>query len=182
MRSLRFIVTGSMLALMVVSGCGYKIGTMHRTDVKSIVIPAWTRGSGVYRRGLEMRLTKAIVTRIQLDTRYRLTNEAKADTKLTGELTNVRQQIVAINTDTGGARAKEVTFTVSFKWVDLRNGEDIVVRENFDIRGRYITAEPFGETFFQGSQEVIDEAAQRIVEQLEDAWPDSEQNAGDEKL
>jgi hypothetical protein len=171
-----------MLALILVSGCGYEIGVMHRPDVESIAIPVWTRGSGVYRRGLEMQLTKAIVNRIQLDTRYKLTNVAKADTKLVGELTNVRQQIVAINTDTGGARAKEVTFTVSFRWVDLRNGEDIVVRDNFDIRGRYITTDPFNETFFQGSQEVIDEAAQRIVEQLEEGWPDSEQNAGDEKL
>lgn len=183
MKNTRFIAIVGLIALAAVSGCGYKIGTMHRTDVRSIVIPVWTRGAGVFRRGLEMQLTQAIASRIQLDTRYRITNEAKADTKLSGQLVNVRQRSMTINTDTGSSRAKEATFTVSFKWVDLRNGEELVVRENFDVKGRYITAEPFGETFFQGSREAIDEAAQRIVEQLEEEWPDpSETAARDEKL
>ena len=179
MKSLRFVAIGGLIALSAVLGCGYKIGTMHRSDVRSIVVPVWTRGSGVFRRGIEMQLTKAIITRIQLDTRYRIANEAHADTKLTGQLTNVRQRALTINTDTGTSRAQEVTFTVSFKWVDLRSGEELVVRDGFDVSGRYITAHPFGETFFTGSQEAIDEAAQRIVEQLEQGWPDSD---GDEKL
>jgi len=179
MKSLRFVAIGGLIALSAVSGCGYKIGTMHRSDVRSIVIPVWTRGHGVFRRGLEMQLTKAIINRIQLDTRYRITNEAQADTKLTGQLTNVRQRVLTINTDTGASRAKEATFTVSFKWVDLRNGEELAVKKDFNVRGRYITADPFGETFFAGSQEAIDEAAQRIVEQLEQGWSDSD---GDEKL
>ena len=166
MKNLRFVAIGGLIALFAVSGCGYKIGTMHRSDVKSIVVPVWTRGHGVFRRGLEMELTKAIITRIQLDTRYRITTETHADTKLAGQLTNVRQKSLTINTDTGSSRAQEATFTVSFKWVDLRSGEELVVRDSFDVKGRYITAAPFRETFFTGSQEAIDEAAQRIVEQL----------------
>jgi len=183
MKKIRFIAISGLLALAAVSGCGYKIGTMHRTDVDSIVVPVWTRGHNVFRRGIEMQLTKAIVNRIQLDTRYRITDETKADTKLSGELTNVRQRAMTINTDTGVSRAREVTFTVSFKWVDLRNGEELVVRENFDVKGRYINAGAFGETFFTGSQEAIDEAAQRIVEQLEEGWPETSAFAdGDEEL
>jgi hypothetical protein len=179
MKSLRFVVIGGLIALSVISGCGYKIGTMHRTDVRSIVVPVWTRGNGVFRRGLEMDLTKAVITRIQLDTRYKITTEAHADTKLTGQVVEVRQRALTINTNTGGSRAQEATFTVSFKWVDLRSGDELVVRDAFEVRGRYITAAPFGETFFTGSQEAIDEAAQRIVEQLEQGWGESD---GDEKL
>jgi hypothetical protein len=179
MKSLRVVAISGLIALAAVSGCGYQIGTMHRTDVKSIAIPTWTRGRGVFRRGIEIQLTQAIVKRVQLDTRYRITNATKADTKLTGQLVNVRQRARTINTDTGTARAKEVTFTISFKWVDLRSGDELAVREDFDVRGEYITAEPFDETFFTGSQAAIDDAAQRIVEQLEEGWPDSD---GDEKL
>ena len=177
MRTLRFAAIGALIALSAASGCGYKIGTMHRTDVKSIAIPVWTRGSGVFRRGLEMDLTQAVVKRVQLDTRYRISNEAKADSKLTGELTNVRQRSLTINTNTGSSRAMEATFTVSFKWVDLRSGEELTVKENFEVSGRYITAAPFNETFFAGSREAIDQAAQRIVEQLEQGWPDPEEQA-----
>jgi len=183
MKTLRFVAIGGLIALAAASGCGYKIGTLHRSDVRSIAIPVWTRGHGVFRRGLEMDLTKAVVNRIQLDTRYRICGEVQADTKLTGQLTNVRQRSLTINTDTGSSRAMEATFTVSFKWTDLRNGEVLVNRDDFEVSGRYIQATPFGETFFSGSREAIDEAAQRIVEQLEEEWPDPEEEkkTGDEK-
>ena len=55
-------------------------------------------------------------------------------------------------------------------------------RDNFNVRGEYITEYPFSETFFTGSQAVIDDAAQRIVEQLEEGWPDQADQPGDEKL
>ena len=182
MKTLRFVAIGGIIALAAASGCGYKIGTMHRSGVRTIAIPVWTRGHGVYRRGLEMELTKAVINRIQLDTRYRICAETQADTKLTGQLDNVRQQPLTINTDTGTSRALEATFTVSFKWIDLRSGDELVVKENFEVSGLYITAAPFGETFFTGSQEAIDETAQRVVEQLEEGWPDpSELTDGDEK-
>ena len=182
MKTLRFVAIGGLITLAAASGCGYKIGTLHSSDVQTIAIPVWTRGHGVFRRGLEMQLTKAVVNRIQLDTRYRICAEAQADTKLTGQLNNVRQQSLTINTDTGTSRAMEATFTVSFKWIDLRSGDERVVKEDFDVSGRYITAAPFSETFFSGSQEAIDEAAQRIVEQLEEGWPDPSDRAdGDEK-
>jgi len=183
MRTSRFVAVAGLVALMMVSGCGYKIGTLHRSGVRTIAIPVWTRGHAVYRRGIEMDLTKAVVNRIQVDTRYRITDEAKADTKLVGQLKNVSQRPLSINTDTGRARAMEATFTVSFKWIDLRTGEVLAKRDNFDVRGEYIRESPFSETFFTGSQAVIDDAAQRIVEQLEEGWPDSsDESPGDEKL
>ncbi len=183
MRTLRFGVICGLLAVAIVSGCDYKIGTLHRTDVRTIVIPVWTRGHGVYRRGLEMDLTKAVITRIQSDTRYKITNQAKADTKLTGQLEMVTQRPLSINTDTGRARAMEAVFTVSFTWVDLRDGKELAKVDNFEVRDQYITESPFSESFFTGSQAVIDKAAQRIVEQLEEGWPDpSAKTDGDEKL
>ena len=183
MITLRFVAIGALIALASASGCGYQIGSMHRKNVRSIVIPVWTRGAGVFRRRLEFDLTNAVIKRIQLDARYRICAETQADTKLTGELINVRQRARTINTDTGASRAMEATFTVSFKWVDLRNGDELANEKNFEVRGQYITAAPFGETFFTGGQEAIDKIARRIVEQLEEGWTDpSELTDGDEKL
>lgn len=173
MRALKFVVLIGLIALSAASGCGYKIGMMHRSDVKTIAIPVWTRGHGVFRRGLEMDLTKAVINCIQVDTRYSITSAAKADTKLTGQIDEIRQRPLSINTDTGRARAMETTFIVSFKWVDLRSGDVLVKKDRFQIIDQYIGEYPFGETFFTGSQAVIDQAAQRIVEQLEQGWPES---------
>lgn len=154
----------------VVGGCNYKIGSMHRADVKSIYVPVWTRGRDVYRRDVEKRLTEAIIKRIQADTQYKISTQALADTKLTGTIEKIRQHVLTINTDTGGARELEVEFTVSFVWTDLRKGKELVRKSKFRAVGRYIRSEPFSETFAVGGEDVINEVAQRIVEQLEEKW------------
>jgi len=171
MKTIRLIsVLGIAVLTAAVGGCGYKIGTLHRTDIKTIAVPVWTRGHGVYRRGLEVDLTEAIIKRLQLDTKYRICDEAQANTRFTGRLENVHQQSLTINTDTGTSRELEATFTVSFTWTDLRNGKELVKREAFPATGRYVPPNPFNQTFFTGSREAIDQAAQRIVEQLETGW------------
>jgi len=153
----------------VVGGCGYRIGSMHRSDVRSIHVPVWTRGRDVYRRDVEKRLTEAIIKRIQADTQYKISTQALADAKLTGTIERITQHVLTINTDTGGARELEVEFTVSFVWTDLEKGKEQRWKD-FRAVGRYIRSEPFSETFAVGGEDVINEVAQRIVEQLEEKW------------
>jgi len=152
-----------------VGGCGYKIGSMHRSDVKSIYVPVWTRGRNVYRRDVEKHLTEAIIKRIQTDTQYRISTQAAADTKLTGTIERIRQDVLTINTDTDEARELEVEFTVSFVWTDLRKAKE-QRWDKFRAVGRYIRSAPFSETFAVGGEDAINEVAQRIVEQLEEKW------------
>jgi len=171
MKTMRFIsVLGLVVVTAAVGGCGYQMGTLHRSGVKTIAVPVWTRGHGVYRRGLEMDLTEAVIKRLQLDTKYRISDEAQADTRLVGRLDNVHQQALTINTNTGTSRELEATFVVSFTWTDLRNGREIVKKDAFSATGRYVPPNPFNQTFFTGNREAIDQAAQRIVEQLETPW------------
>ena len=166
---LRMALVVLAAAAAVVGGCNYKIGSMHRSDVKSIYVPVWTRGREVYRRDVEKRLTEAIIKRIQADTQYKISTQALADTKLTGTIERIRQHVLTINTDTGGARELEVEFTVSFVWTDLRKGTEQRWGK-FRAVGRYIRSAPFSETFAVGGEDVINEVAQRIVEQLEEKW------------
>lgn len=168
----------SLLLCSVVCGCnsdpgkGYTFASPHREGIESIAIPMWTRSRNVYRREIEIRLTEAIIKRIELDTPYKVTTKDRADTMLTGTLEGISQRPMSVDPNTGRTREQEVIVTVSFRWSDLRTGEVLLDRERKMIRapGVYIPLAPFGEDFSQGCEEAINEAARRVVETLEADW------------
>jgi len=165
-----------LTTLMLLPGCatdpsaGYTTAQQFPEGIDSVCVPIWNRAKPVYRRGWEDRLTEALVKRIELDTPYEVTTKARADTELTGSIDRISQRVLSFNPDTGRARELEVTFTTSFRWTDLRSGEVILERNNFRIAGTYIEECGFSEDFFQGGEDVVNELAKRIVEQMESPW------------
>ena len=167
---LAYILLTSLAGCNVDPSVGYTTANQYRPGIRSVSVPIWTRGKDVYRRELEMRLTEAIVKRIETDTPYKVTTRARADTLLTGRIDEIVQQVMSTNPDTGRARELELTIEVSFTWKDLRTGEILVDRENFRIARPYIVDEPIAEDFFEGSAYLINQLAKRIVEQMEAEW------------
>jgi len=169
------VLTAGML-LVIVAGCstdphaGYTTASQFPTNVRTIAVPIWQRGTDVYRRGLEDRLTEAVVKRIELDTPYKVTDKSRADTLLTGTIKQVRQRVISSNPDTGAAREMELTITVAFTWTDLRDGTVLVQKKKLSVTGNYITECGFSEDFFQGSEDVVNKLAKRIVEHMESPW------------
>lgn len=158
-------------ATLISAGCTrYTMKTQYRPGISTVAVPIWTRGPQVYRRELEMRLTEAIVKRIELDTPYKVTTKDRADTELTGRIMRIEQRVLSKNPKTSSPRELEVTFFMSYRWTDLRNGNVLVEHENFRVADTYITHEPLGEGFFQGSEAVINRIARRLVEQMEAEW------------
>ena len=173
MRMLRssLLLAGILAGTMLVSGCGYSMEPMHPTDVKTVYVSMFTRGKDVYRRGIEFRLTEAVVKRIQQDTQYRIVDKAKADTQLTGSLDLIPQRVLSFNPDTGLPNELEMTLVASFTWVDLRTGKTRVKRTNVRETATYVQASPLNEDFFQGSEDAVNRLAITIVEQMEkDDW------------
>lgn len=177
MKSLQCCVVATLVVVVLLwGGCtndptqGYTMKDQYRSGIKTVSVPMWTRGKHVYRRGLEMRLTHALDRQIELDTRYKVTTRSRADTELSGSIDKIEQRILSINPDTGRPREQEITFYVSFKWTDLRSGKIILKKSNFRVARVYLPSAPLGEDFFQGSEDAINELAERIVEQMEDEW------------
>ncbi|HUT58319.1 MAG TPA: LptE family protein [Phycisphaerae bacterium] len=173
MRRLTAILLTLLAGATAVPGCsndpnkGYTFKSPYPSGVKTVAVPIWGRGKYVYRRGLEFRLTEALQKQVELDTPYKVVRKPRADTELTGTIDQIAQRPLSINPDTGRPREMEITFFVSFKWTDLRSGEVLVERTNFRVAGTYLPAAGFNEDFFQGSEDVIDRLAARIVEQME---------------
>ena len=170
----RLLLAATLATLTVAGGCGYSLERPFPDDAETIFVPVWGRGQQVYRRGLEMRITEAVVKQINLRTDYRVSERPRADTELTGTLESVEQRILSYNPDTGRPREMEMTLVVSFTWKDLRTGENRLIRSNFAVSGTYIPHEPFGRDFFLGSEDVINKLARRVVEQMESPWPEPE--------
>ena len=169
-------LTASFLLVVALAGCngdgttGYTTRNQYVSGIRTVAVPIWTRGKDVYRRDLEIRLTKALIARIEQDTPYKTTVRERADTLLTGTIDSISQQTLSFNPDTGQPRELQVVFTVSFTWEDLRTGKEIVSRRGFQVADVYLPGAPFNEDFFRGSESLMDELARRIVETMEDDW------------
>jgi hypothetical protein len=176
MTSLLRVTAWTLLAgVMAAAGCaedptkGYSLKSQYVGGVKTVAVPIFQRGKQVYRRGLEMRLTEAVIKRIELDTPYKVTSKSRADTELRGSLDLISQRVLSFNPDTGLPQETEITLTATFTWTDLRDG---TVRKQARVRqaDTYLPRAPFREDFFQGSEGAVNKLARRIVEHMEADW------------
>ncbi len=166
-----------LLAGVLLVGCGgndptlgYTARSPFRTSVRTVAVPLWSRGQNVYRRDLEFRLTEALIKRIELTTPYKVVEKKKADTLLTGTIEDISQAMLSFNPDDGRPREIQVAAIVSFQWNDLRSGRTLVKRRQFRVTSVYLPSQPLEEDFFQGSQDLIERLAVRIVETMEADW------------
>lgn len=166
-----------LLGSVLLAGCisddptaGYTARSPFRTGIHTVAVPLWTRGQDVYRRDLEIRLTEALIKRIELTTPYKVVDKQNADSLLTGTLDRIDQATLSFNPDDGTPREIQVAFVVSFQWEDLRSGATLVKKKNFRVTSVYLPPDPFDESFFQGSGDLIERLAIRIVETMEADW------------
>jgi hypothetical protein len=121
-----------------------------------------------FRRGLEFTLTEALQKRILQDTPYKIADKSTADTLITGEVLEVRQNTLGRNYWTGQPRELQATFVIRFQWKDLRNGQVLVDQPRFMQSIEYVP--PIGQTFDNASDAALDTLAERIVEQMMSSW------------
>jgi hypothetical protein len=158
--------TGALLA----TGCGYTADSQYPGGIRTVAVPIWTRGQEPYRRDHEIRFTQQLIKRIELDTPFKVVKREQADTLLTGTIERIEQQPMSFNPDTGRPRDIQATFTVSFKWEDLRDGKTLEERRNFRVASVYLPGEPYDEDFFRASEDLQDKLARWVVETMESQW------------
>ncbi len=149
---------------------GYTLASQYRKGINTVAVDIFTRSQSVYRRDLEMRLTEAVVKRLELDTPYKVVPKDRADTLLTGMVQTISQRTMSFEPTSGRAREMEMIVTVSVTWRDLRSGDVIFENRRVKTAGVYIPLAPLSEDFFQGSEEAINRLAKRVVEKMEAPW------------
>lgn len=164
MRSTGWIICAALLALL--SGCGYSTQRPFPQNVQTVYVEMFQNRD--FRKDLEFRLSEAVIKRLEMDSNYRLASRSQADTIVSGEIVEVRQNTLGDDFRTDLPRETAVTFVVSFRWKDQRSGKILAERRRVSYTTTYIT--PVGESFFDGASRGLEGVAEQLVEAMESTW------------
>lgn len=167
------VLSMSTVGLTHLSGCGYQMGagvdgspSLYRSDVSTVAVPILANKS--FYRGIEMQLTRALVTQLESRTPYRVASRERADTILEATITDIRVSTVSSDVNTSLPQEQLFTVTLDLTWKDLRSGLILVERTNFEQSSTYYPT--LGEGRFVGSQAAVEAIAAAIVQQLQKDW------------
>lgn len=148
-------------------GGGYVLGSVHPRGVKTVYVEAFQ--SQDWRRGLEIRLTEALVKRILHDTPYRIAPKDEADTIIYGEIAYVSVTLLGNDFDSDLPREIQPVITCDWTWKNRRTGQVLAQRKGMQQASEAL---PLIEKtyFFDATEEGIDDLAERIVEAMEAPW------------
>lgn len=145
---------------------GYAWGTTFRKDIKTVAIPAF--GTKSFSRGDEIALTQALIAQIESRTPYKVVPADRADTILEGLVVSVGTGTISIDNKSALPQESLYTISVDFTWKDLRSGQILVQRRNFDQSTTYYPT--LGEGRFLGRQTAAEALATSIVDELQGDW------------
>jgi hypothetical protein len=145
---------------------GYRWASLYREDVQTVAVPIFTNRD--FRRGVEFRLTKALINQLEANTPYRVAPRERADTILEGEIVTI--DIADLSRDVRANVPQEQLYvlTINFTWKDLRSGRILVERRNFQQTAAYFAT--LGEPEFVGAQDSVEKLALSIVQEMQADW------------
>ena len=87
---------------------------------------------------------------------------------LEGEITEIRVNTISNDYDLANPQEQLMTVVVNFVWKDLRSGQILVDRREFEQTAAYYPT--LGEGEFAGSQQAVERLALGIVQELQADW------------
>ena len=154
------------------SGCGYTMmggqdhSSLFRRDVHTVAVPVFVNRT--YRRGLETDLTKSVIQQMEEHSPYKVVPRERADTILECQIEAATAATLSFDTLSGLPQNQTFTLVLSFTWKNLRTGEVLVQRKNFDQHADYFPI--LGESESVGSGDAIQSIALGIVQELQKDW------------
>ncbi len=145
---------------------GYEWKSLYREDYDTIAVPIFT--STAFDRGVEFRLTRAVIKELESRTPYKVVPRDRAQTVLEGAVTAVSASTISESQATALPQAQLLTIRVDFTWKDLRTGRILAQRRNYDVVATFYPT--LGEGRYVGQQSAIEKMAIAVVQELEADW------------
>lgn len=167
----RLGTAGLVLTILSLAGCaagdnGYTWGSTFRPGIRTVAVPAFQTQS--FSRGDEVKLTQALIGQIESRTPYKVVPAERADTILEGTVVSTRLGTVSVDQQTALPQEQTYTLAVDFIWKDLRSGQILVERRNFEQTSTYYPT--LGDGRFVGQQTTAEALAASIVDELTADW------------
>ena len=145
---------------------GYHWNSLYREDVQSVAVPIFTTKD--FRRGVEFKLTEAVIKQLELHAPYKVMPRERADTILEGQVTQVSIGTISKDFQTNLPREQQLVVTVEFVWKDLRSGRILAQRKGLQEQAVFYPS--LGEGEFVGTQKAIEQLALVIVQEMQADW------------
>jgi hypothetical protein len=147
---------------------GYSTRSTFRSGIKTVAVPIFQSDS--YTRDVEFELTDALVKEIEARTPYKVTDDGRADTILTGRIRSIKLDQLSKSRLTGLSEEVIVSVTIDFQWKDLRNGRTLVDRQEFAGHGLFVPSRPSGEPIELGQFAAVQQLARDVVAEMRANW------------
>lgn len=161
-------VAAAAALLLLPGGCGqgYQNSWLYPQDVNTVYVEMFDTTS--FRRGYEFDLTDAICKLVESRTPYKIVSDRnRADTVLSGNM-GVGVGVLAGDPYTGRSLENESVVNVTFTWKNLKTGQLLVDNKTVYASGTY--SQQLGQTVDYSIRRAMNEAAQKVVEQMQTAW------------
>ncbi len=145
---------------------GYHWNSLYREDVQTVAVPVFA--SKDFRRGVEFKLTEAVIKQLEAHAPYKVVPKDRADTILEGQVTSVTASTIASDFRTNLPREQQLTVTVDFVWKDLRTGRILAQRKGLTQQAMYYPT--LGEGASTGQLDAVERLALTIVQEMQADW------------
>lgn len=147
---------------------GYSFQSSYADDVRTVSVPIFDNTT--FTPGLGALLSEAIAKEIQRSTPWLVVAADRADTQLTGTITDIDLRRLSNTPGTGLVEEQALRITADFDWTDLRTGAVREARRGFAATTTYLPRQGINERIEVGQREAIEELARDIVRELRAAW------------
>ena len=158
-------------AALSLCGCAqiqsYSNESLFPTEVQSVRVEMFENQS--FRRGVEYDLSEALAKRIEAETPYKIiTSKDRADTVISGQITNISEAVLSTERQTGRPMESEVHLQAVVTWKNLNNAELLLDSRTVSASATYSIWQ--NQSFDYASSRAANNLAEKIVEMMEKEW------------
>lgn len=171
----------SILSLSI-AGCGYTTHSLLPSDFKVIKVENFKSDINVtaeqsnlrmyrgYRPGMEVDLTRTIISKFLLDGTLRVTSTSNTDLILRGKLLDFKRDAIRYDTVNNDVLEYRIKLIVDMELTKTKTGEVVWREKGFAGETTYRTTGALTKTEATAVNDAIDDLARRIVERTVEAW------------
>ena len=160
--------------LFSAAGCGYTKKMTLPRNIKTIHVNTFQNKMKLndiyaYEPGLEIKITDAVIKRLQVDGNLKVVPREEADAILEGDLTGLEQEGLRF---TGLERIEEYRMyeVVALRLRDRKTGEALWVEPNFSGDASYFVVGPRAVSRGEAVERATDRLARQIVDRIVEDW------------